>query len=221
MGLWRNLALINLVNPNALSQDVKNALQARWEYEITHPKKKSGIGGAIGKVVGAIAPVASIATAGLIKPQKAVDAVGDVIHTAGKVAGAVKDAAGDAIHTAGKVAGNLGQSSINVIKETAKGNIGKAISNAANVATLGTVDTTGGKNGIVNIHATKYINAAVGGGTAAPKINQSTSLLPETTTKKNKGLLTQLRKAKGSIGGGSYTEAVKNPLGGSAGKTGR
>lgn len=203
MGLWRNLALINLTNPNALSQDVKNALQARWEYEITHPKKKSGIGGAIGKVVGAIAPVASIATAGLIKPQKVVDA------------------AGDAIHTAGKVAGNLGQSSINVIKETAKGNIGKAISNAANVATLGTVDTTGGKNGIVNIHATKYINAAVGGGTAAPKINQSTSLLPETTTKKNKGLLTQLRKAKGSIGGGSYTEAVKNPLGGSAGKTGR
>lgn len=104
MGLWRNLALINLTNPNALSQDVKNALQAKWEYEVTHPKKKSGIGGAIGKVVSAVAPVAGLATAGLIQPKK--------------------------------------------IFDTAK-------------------------------------------------------------------------KAKGSIGGGSYTEAVKNPLGGSAGKTGR
>ena len=50
----------------------------------------------------------------------------------------------------------------------------------------------------------------------------STSMLPETTTTIKKGKkLTQLRQAKGGAGGGSYTEAVKNPLGGSAGKTGK
>ena len=39
--------------------------------------------------------------------------------------------------------------------------------------------------------------------------------------KKKTGLLSQLRQAKGNVGGGSYTETVKNPLGGSAGKTGK
>ena len=206
MGLWRNLALINLTNPNALSQDVKNALQAKWEYEITHPKKKSGIGGAIGKVVSAVAPVATIATAGLVQPKKTFDTV--------------KKTAGDVIHTAGKVAGNLGQSSINVIKETAKGNISGAIQNAANVATLGTVDTTGGNKGIANINTSKYLYPQTAG--ASMSTSSAISSYTATTEKKKaKGLLTQLRKGKGSAGGGSYTETVKNPLGGSAGKTGK
>jgi len=197
MGLWRNLALINLTNPNALSQDVKNALQAKWEYEVTHPKKKSGIGGAIGKVVSAVAPVAGLATAAAVKPKETIST---------------------AIHTAGKVAGNLGQSSINVIKETVKGNISGAIQNAANVATLGTVDTTGGNKGIANINTSKYLYPqSVGASTSTSSAISSYT----TGSKKAKGLLTQLRKGKGSAGGGSYTEAVKNPLGGSAGKTGK
>ena len=185
MGLWRNLALINLTNPNALSQDVKNALQAKWEYEVTHPKKKSGITKVVKSVTGAI---------------------------------------GDAIHAVGKTAGNLGQSSINVFKEAASGNIGKAVGNAVNVATLGTTDVTGNnRGGFANISGTKYLNALTGGAAGA-SMSTSSAMSSYTSTngnKKAKGLLTQLRKGKGSAGGGSYTEAVKNPLGGSAGKTGK
>ena len=40
-------------------------------------------------------------------------------------------------------------------------------------------------------------------------------------TKKKKGLLSQLRQGRGAVGGGSYTTTVKNPLGGSSGKTGK
>ena len=60
-------------------------------------------------------------------------------------------------------------------------------------------------------------------GAASSGAALSTSMLPDTTTttKKKTGLLTQLRQPKGNIGGGSYTETVKNPLGGSAGKTGK
>lgn len=208
MGMWRDIALFNLVFPDKVSPEVKKVLQAKWVQEVTQPKKKSGLEKVTSAVTGGLLSTMGLATAAVAQPKKTYNTV--------------KNVSGDIIHTAGKVAGNLGQSSINVIKETAKGNIGKAVSNAANLATAGTMDFTGGKRGIVNIHATKYINAALGGGAAAPKINQSTSLLPDTTiTKKKTGLLTQLRQAKGKIGGGSYTEAVKNPLGGLAGKTGR
>lgn len=47
MGIWRDLALYSALNPDKVSQNVKDALHARWIYEITHPKKKSGLGGAI------------------------------------------------------------------------------------------------------------------------------------------------------------------------------
>lgn len=47
MGIWRDLALYSALNPDKVSQNVKDALHARWMYEITHPKKKSGLGGAI------------------------------------------------------------------------------------------------------------------------------------------------------------------------------
>lgn len=175
MGAWRNLALYTLYNPDKVPQSVKDVLYAKWQYEITHPKKKSGLTKVVKGITGTI---------------------------------------GDVIHTVGKVAGNLGQSSINVVKETAKGNIGRAISNAANVATVGTVDATGGKNGIINIHATKYINA-LSGGIAGGRTAGAASFTSR------KGLLTQIRAGKGTIGGGSYSESAKNPLGGLSGKMGK
>lgn len=143
MGLWRNLALINLTNPNALSQDVKNALQAKWEYEVTHPKKKNSLGD--------------------------------------KIKGVAK----------GLLTGNMMYISTSL-----------ATNPKQTIQTYGNILT--GNKGVST---------------------SSTSMLPEVTsisknTKKSKGL-TQLRQARGSAGGGSYTEAVKNPLGGSAGKTGK
>lgn len=175
MGLWRSLALINLTNPNALSQDMKNALQAKWQYEITHPKKKSSLG------------------------SKIVKGITNVVSTGFKATG-------------------------NMFEEGAKGNIGKAVSNALTGATGGIVDFTGGANSIVNIHATKYANAALGGGATAATSKMSTSMPSDSTpitTKKGKGLLTQLRKGKGNIGGGSYTETAKNSLGGTSGTMGK
>lgn len=160
-------------------------------------KKKSGLSGALKTAVGIVAPVAGLATAAAVKPKATIST---------------------AIHTAGEVIGNLGQSSINVIKETARGNISGALQNAANVATLGTIDTTGGNKGILNINTSKYLYPQ----SERASTSTSSALSSYTTgSKKAKGLLTQLRKGKGSAGGGSYTEAVKNPLGGSAGKTGK
>ena len=64
--------------------------------------------------------------------------------------------------------------------------------------------------GILNVNTNKVPAAAVPATTSAA-----------ITTAKKKGLVSQLRKGKGAAGGGSYTETVKNPLGGSAGKTGK
>lgn len=104
---------------------------------------------------------------------------------------------------------NYVRSQINMAKGLSKGNIQQAISNAANVGTSGMVDATGAGKGLINAPSMK-IGASSSGGYSTYGV-----------VSKRKGLLSQLRAGKGNIGGGSYTETVKNPLGGSAGRTGK
>lgn len=47
MGIWRDLALFNAFNPDKVSPEMKEALHAKWVYDLTHPKKKSGLGGLV------------------------------------------------------------------------------------------------------------------------------------------------------------------------------
>lgn len=47
MGFWRNLAIFNAFNPDKVSPEWKEALHAKWAYDLTHPKKKSGLGGLV------------------------------------------------------------------------------------------------------------------------------------------------------------------------------
>lgn len=111
---------------------------------------------------------------------------------------------------------NVVSSSVNAVSSLAKGDIIGTATNLANVATMGSLDATGGNQGIVNVSTKKYIGADLGAS------GVGSVAVPVTTYKKgNSGLVTQLRKGKGSVGGGSYSEMAKNPLGGSSGKTGK
>lgn len=118
---------------------------------------------------------------------------------------------------------NVVNSPVKVVSSLAKGDIVGAATNLANVASLGTIDTTGKNNGIVNVNTEKYVNKAITGILGIKGISPSTSSEVDTYvgTQKKKGLLSQLRQGKGSVGGGSYTVTVKNPLGGSSGITGK
>lgn len=114
---------------------------------------------------------------------------------------------------------NVVSSPVNVVTSLAKGDIVGALANQQNVNTIGTVDFTGKQQGIVNINTPKTIAKLMG----VKAVNPSTSSEVDTYvgTQKKKGLLSQLRQGKGSVGGGSYTVTVKNPLGGSSGITGK
>lgn len=144
-----------------------------------------------------------------------------------KVAKKTGKAVEKGVKKAVKPVGNIIQSGINTVKETAKGNIGRAISNYGNLLTLGSVDLTGEQRGIVNVDATKYARQAAAGiaGIKKPKTSTSTSSAetyqPIQLAKASTSQVMQLRKGRGLVGGGSYSETVKNPLGGSAGKTGK
>lgn len=111
---------------------------------------------------------------------------------------------------------NVVSSPVKAVSSIAKGDVLGAATNIANVATMGAVDATGGKVGIININTKKYAAKMMGAKplAGATMFSSGTGLV-------TKGLLTQLRKGKGSLGGGSYTETVKNPLGGTSGKTGK
>lgn len=110
---------------------------------------------------------------------------------------------------------NVVSSSVNAVSSLAKGDIIGTATNLANVVTMGSLDVTGGNQGIVNVSIKKYIGADLGASGVGSVV------VPATYKKGNSGLVTQLRKGKGSVGGGSYSEMVKNPLGGSSGKTGK
>lgn len=152
------------------------------------------------------------------------NAVGDVVHDTGK---AVGKAVNQTVKVADKVVDkgveigkNVANSSIKSITDLAKGDIVGGLTNIANVASGGTVDLTGRNQGVVNVNTKKYIAKAMGADLGASGVGSV--VVPVTTYKKGKsGLVTQLRKGKGSVGGGSYTEIAKNPLGGSSGKTGK
>lgn len=130
----------------------------------------------------------------------------------GKVVKAVSNAVGGAVKTVKNVAKSAADSSLKFSSNLAKGNISKALSNVAGIASMGTIDTSGRNKGIINPN--KYVAGAMGASGVG-------SVIPATYKSGKSGLLAQLRQGKGMPGGGSYTEAVKNPLGGTAGKTGK
>ena len=115
---------------------------------------------------------------------------------------------------------NVVNSPVNAVSSLAKGDVLGALTNVANVASMGTMDVTGKQQGIVNVDTKKYIAKAMGAGDLGAS-GVGSVVVPDLYKKGKSGLVTQLRKGKGSVGGGSYTETAKNPLGGSSGKTGK
>lgn len=114
---------------------------------------------------------------------------------------------------------NVVNSPVNAVSSLAKGDVLGALTNVANVASMGTMDVTGKQQGIVNVDTKKYIAKAMGSDLGASGIGSV--IVPASYKAGKSGLVTQLRKGKGSVGGGSYSETAKNPLGGSSGKTGK
>ena len=92
---------------------------------------------------------------------------------------------------------------------------GRTITNAANVASFGTADLTGRKEGILNINTPKYVDAALG---KTPKTSDSGSSASLNNTDSDR---IALRQGKGLLGGGSTYLKAKYPLGGSTGKAGK
>ena len=135
--------------------------------------------------------------------------MGKVAKAVGKVVSSGAKAIGKAVDKGIDIGKNVANSSIRSITDLGKGDIVGSLTNVANVASGGTMDFTGRKQGIININ-TKMADLGGSGAVVAPA-----------SYKKKSGLVTQLRKGKGSDGGGSYSETAKNPLGGSSGKTGR
>lgn len=118
---------------------------------------------------------------------------------------------------------NVVNSPVKAVSSLTKGDLIGAATNLVNIASMGTIDATGGKKGIINVNTPGYVAKLMGvKPLTGSDIGSDTGL--EVGLRKGsakKGLLSQLRQAKGGIGGGSYTETVKNPLGGSSSVTGR
>lgn len=144
----------------------------------------------------------------------------DIVFNKGKTLQQVEKSVNKAAKKAENVGKNIVNSSVKSVSSLAKGDIIGAVTNAANVSTVGTMDFTGKKKGLVNIDSKKYI-AKWMGIKPLSSASMSTSGTGLGVAFRSKGLLSQLRKAKGNVGGGSYTETVKNPLGGESGMTGR
>ena len=118
---------------------------------------------------------------------------------------------------------NIVNSPIKTVSSLAKGDIIGAATNLANTASMGTVDLTGRKQGIVNMDTKATIAKQIQRMTGKPSTTQSSAPITATSVK---GVLAKatrkpLRQGKGLIGGGSYSLTVKNPLGGASGKTGK
>lgn len=114
---------------------------------------------------------------------------------------------------------NVVNSPVKAVSNIAKGDIVGAATNLANVASMGTMDFTGKQQGIINVNTKKYIAKAMGYDLGASGVGSV--IVPASYKAGKSGLITQLRKGKGNLGGGSYSEIAKNPLGGSSGKTGK
>lgn len=114
---------------------------------------------------------------------------------------------------------NVVNSPVKAVSSLTKGDLIGAATNLVNIASMGTMDVTGKQQGIVNVDTKKYIAKAMGTDLGASGVGSV--VVPDLYKKGKSGLVTQLRKGKGNLGGGSYTETAKNPLGGSSGKTGK
>lgn len=183
------------------------------------------------KAVSTVAKTATKATKPVVKAtEKAVKQTTSVAKDAGKVAEKTVKAVAKPVVQSAK---NMGKSVEGTVRNLAKGDVGKALEYATNINTLGTMDFTGNKRGIVNVDVDKYADKAYKAVKNAlfgkmPDVGASgtgsvagTKIVSDTYTKGKSGLLKQLRQAKGTVGGGSYTKVAKNPLGGSSGKTGK
>lgn len=152
------------------------------------------------------------------------NAVKDTGKAAGKVVNQTVKVADKAVNKGVEIGKNVANSSIKSITDLAKGDIVGSLTNAANVASGGTMDLTGRNQGFVNVNTKKYISKAMGAEAMGADLGASgvgSVIVPASYKKGKSGLVTQLRKGKGSVGGGSYSEIAKNPLGGSSGKTGK
>lgn len=138
--------------------------------------------------------------------------MGKVAKAVGKVVSSGAKAIGKAVDKGIDIGKNIANSSIKSITDLGKGDIVGSLTNVANVASGGTMDFTGRKQGIINVN-TKMADLGASG--------VSSVAVPASYKKGKSGLVTQLRKGKGSVGGGSYSETAKNPLGGTSGKTGK
>lgn len=177
----------------------------------------------IGDAVSSVGNLVSSVSKSVSKGARSVARIGSRTIKVGK--GLVKSVNKEVIKPVTQKAIDIGknvvESPINAVKSLAKGDIVGALTNVYNTMTYGTVDATGKGKGIVNVDTKKYIAKAMGvkkqdlgaSGTGAVSIPQ--------TYKTGKSGLIQLRQGKGTPGGGSYTEIAKNPLGGTAGKTGK
>lgn len=153
----------------------------------------------------------------------AVNQTGKAIEKAAETTGkAVAKGTETAVNKAIEVGKNLADSSVKTVSSLAKGDLLGAAQNAINATSYGTIDATGKNKGILNVNTTKYIAKLFGG---TPETSTSAEInsagMVQTSTNKRSGLLKQLRQARGSAVGGSYSTVAKNPLGGSSGKTGK
>lgn len=146
--------------------------------------------------------------------------MGKVVKSVGKAVSSGAKAVGKVVNKGVEIGKNVANSSIKSITDLAKGDIVGSLTNVANVASGGTVDLTGRNQGVVNVNTKKYIAKAMGAGDLGAS-GVGAVIVPASYKKGKSGLVTQLRKGKGSVGGGSYSEIAKNPLGGSSGKTGK
>lgn len=164
------------------------------------------------------------------KVKKTVEnAVSDVGHAISNVGKSVSKGVKSATKSVGKIGSkafkfgkglvkNVVQSPISAVKDLAKGDVVGALTNLGNVATGGTMDLTGGGKGVVNVDTKKTLAKVMGADMGASGVGSVS--IPETYKTGKSGLI-QLRKGRGTPGGGSYSETAKNPLGGTAGKTGK
>lgn len=101
------------------------------------------------------------------------------------------------------------------IPDLARGDVLSSLSNTGTAISGGTVNLTGKGSGVVNINIKKHLAKMMGAS------GSGSVVIPAQQKIKTSGLLSQLRQGRGMPGGGSYTETVKNPLGGTSGKTGK
>lgn len=133
----------------------------------------------------------------------------------GKVVSSVSNAIGGIVSKAVGMTSKAVKAGAKSITDLARGDVLSSLSNQATAISGGTVNLTGKGGGIVNINTKKHLAKMMGAS------GSWSVVIPAQQKIKTSGLLSQLRQGRGMPGGGSYTETVKEPLGGTSGKTGK